>query len=159
MRNISQQERGALFTSKLIEGKDERTANSEIMRDINFLKDYAQNKRGKENIMKELDKEIAKRSKMLETIKIRIQKTQNESTKNLSCPDKSNGYINSRSANTKHLFRIIRYLEENKRANTSKLAQDICTSRDIVKDATIFLVKINLIKQSEENGVSYFERI
>jgi len=127
--NINSQERNALFTSKLIEGKDENTANQEIFRDLKFMKEFSQVKKDKEREIRELDKEIDKQTKKLERLKIKGQELVQSNIKSISEPKNYisvNAGSHNRLATTIILKRVIHYLEEHPSAVSSESISNFC---------------------------------
>jgi len=142
--NISNNERQALFTSKLIEGKGEDTAKLEILRDLKFIKDFNQLKRDKINEIKELErlkdkllKEVNKlRQNAFKIQSSHIQKPQ-DNLMNFGC----NGM--QQYANTVILTRVLHYLENNQIGllESNKLADNLCISKHQAEDSLRFINK------------------
>lgn len=142
--NINSQERQALFTSKLIEGKDENTANSEILRDLKFIKDFNQLKRDKTNELKDLErlkdkllKEVNKlRQSLLKLESSPIPKPVEKELMNFGDVNGNHQKI----ATTIMLKRVINYLQEHPSlVDTNKLADFCCINHSQAKDAQNFI--------------------
>jgi hypothetical protein len=143
--NINQQEQQALFTSKLIEGKDEVVAKDEILRDLKFIKDFNQLKRDKTKEIRELEQTKAKLLNQIEKsrqalLKLDIAISQpriRSKTMNFGC----NGL--RQYANTIILTRMLRYLESNPSnlKELERLSDRLCISKFQAEDALLFINK------------------
>lgn len=143
--NINSQEQNALFTSKLIEGKDEITAKNEIFRDLKFIKDFQTLKRDNEREIRELERIKAKLLKEIE----KSRQTLLKKDLAISQPREHKTFIDenygakgtSNLANTVIIKRVIHYLEEHPNTDSNKIAEFCCINHPQAIDAQNFINK------------------
>ena len=143
--NINSQEQNALYTSKLIEGKDEITARNEILRDLKFIKDFNQLKRDKESEIRELERtkakllnQIEKSRQALLKLDLAISPTRVEHKTKY---EENTGAWNQ-LATTIIIKRVMNYLKEHPTlTDTRKLAEFCCINQVQARDAQNFINK------------------
>ena len=156
MRNLNNEEKEALLSQKLGEGKDIDSALEEIKRDKEFINEL--NKKNRE-IEKELNKIKKEKEKIKKQFKKKFedlikqkQKKADDLTKPLRTP--SVGF-----ASTLHLRRILRLLETAEKLNLREIEKATLIQRRYLKDALNFLEKHKLIIKSRGNkGVDVYEK-
>ena len=142
--NINSQEQQALFTSKLIEGKDEDTARNEIMRDLNFIKDFNQTKRELGRILNSLERDITKRIKKIQSLKFKERNSFKQAFKKDKDKLMNFGANGSHQyANTIILTRVLHYLENNQLnfLECKKIANELCISKNQAENSLRFISK------------------
>lgn len=161
MRNINQNETQVLFKNKIDGGKSEREALEEIKRDKEFIGNLNINTKKLDG----LNKIIEKKDNEILRLKLELKKTRskNINARFVNSLKKINSGETGYYANTLELFRIIKYLEEFGKCNLSAIQSNLQMCANKVKNALSFLVKINIIKQSDGIGSNghktiYFER-
>ena len=147
MKNIDKTERAWLIQEKLREGKGIIEAEEEVERDIKYIDN-----------LNEMKKRLTKEIKELENKKIKVSKDFKKQFKKLTKqkePDdnftkrKPNG---SNSANTKHLNRILYYLEDYPDVNLTKIAKANCMDSSYVRDGLRFLIKLNKVTENDRGN-------
>lgn len=152
MKNIDSTEQEYLIKQKLEEGKGLIQTEKEVKRDIRFIKDQNKLKIELQKEIKKLEKEKAKINKQF--------KREFERLKKVQIPDDEfkKRKTTLKSATTKHLNRIIYYLEENPEKNVTAIAKDNCMTSTYASDGLNFLLKRNLIEGTKQpNGVMRYK--
>lgn len=150
MKNIDKQEKEYLIQEKLREGKGITQASEEVERDREHI-----------NNLNEMKKRLNREIKELEKKKKSVSKTfKKEFTKLTKPSEPENNKLKNNvfgSATTKHLNRILYYLEEHPKENTTKIAVENCMGTSYVKDGLKFLIKLNKVEEGKRvNGVSTY---
>lgn len=157
MKNIRKPEKEVLVEQKIKEGKTYKQANTEVQRDINYIKGLERDNRDKKLRLKKLEEEnkrINERFKReFEKLKNKKEKEREKKIKDLKVPMRRN----SSYASTPILNRITFYLGDIKTpVNKSQICRDCCMSSNYINDAIKFLLKYNLIKEVNQKNMKFY---
>mgnify|MGYP003146631512 CR=1 FL=1 len=157
MKNIDNEEQQILVKQKLKEGMGIKLAVEEVQRDVEYVKDLNEEIKESKRELKRQKKELIKVNKDFKKAfdKLTKQKEQKEVREK---PTKKSYTIN---ANTKHLSRIIYYLEESPMSIVTRIAKDNCMTTNMTNDGLRFLIKMNIVEEiNDGRGVkSYILKI
>ncbi len=140
MKNIDKIEKKVLVENKLREGMSEEQAEEEVDRDVKHIRNLNNMKKRLEREVKQIEK---KKEKVSKQFKKQFKKLQD------SQPDDNfkKKKTNLKSATTKHLNRIMYFLEEFPNSNLTKIAEENCMTNEYTRDGLVFLVKHKLLKK------------
>lgn len=120
--------------------------------DLGRLQGFERNLQKLLKEIKSLEKASEKKDKQIEKLMKRKKKLKNKSVYENLIPGKPK----SPYANTFHLTRILRYLEENENATKNQLRFILMIGPSPIKYAMEFLVKYKLVEETKPRGTSCY---
>ena len=149
MKSITKEEGTALYHQKISEGKSPLQASAEVKKDKLFIKEFIIEKRDMEKEMKKMKKEKEKMDKQFKKEFDKMAKAKD----NVSLA-KAGKIKTSKSgqANTRHLNRILYYLEDFPESNKTNIARGCMIDTATTNNGLVFLVKIKKVKETTGKG-------